>query len=217
MKDNKSYKKRFKVLITFIIMLLMSEHFSIMTCYSASKKNKTDKSNYEVIDEDANVENETSKHKSKGVYVGPHKLESEYEGKMNVLVPAGGGGLGEGGGAIKKSGKTAGKNTDIKDIGDNLNDLKSSQDENNRDDSINETYGRAEDEGEFYKETEGKNAGKKIFEFDRNGNVGIDNNHAALEKGRSLMRIAAGLAFSVGIVSFLLASRDSKKKKNNYF
>ena len=217
MKDNKSYKKRFKVLITFIIMLLMSEHFSIMTCYSASKKNKTDKSNYEVIDEDANIENETSNGKTIGHQMYDTEFHNSLFDKSNVITAGGGGGLGVGGGAIKKSGKTAGKNTGIKDIGDNLNDPKSSQDENNSDDSINETYGRAEDEGESYKETEGKNAGKKIFEFDRNGNVGIDNNHAALEKGRSLMRIAAGLAFSVGIVSFLFASRDSKKKKNNYF
>lgn len=150
-------------------------------------------------------------------FPGPGITRENYLNKKNVIDQTGGGGSsGSGGGAKKNSGSTAGGNTTLADSGKSTRkNVSTAEEQDNRDAAINETMGFAKDEGEYHAEREGSHAGKKVFEIDRNGNLGMNDKLGILD-ARGLFGFALFLAFGVGAAAFLLASRDVRKK-NNYF
>lgn len=190
---------------------------------SKTKKNTTKKSSNKdvLVTSDDGVESETvesvGKRKTIGGPAGEHRLEEQYAGKSRVLVPTGGGGMGEGGGAAKNIGGTAGKSIDFS------NDAKLNQEvvsntvsDSDGKDLISETMGFAKDDGQFYKENEGNNAGTKIFELDRNGSIGFDEDHISVANIKGFMSFFLFAAFGLGGLSFFMATRDVRSK-NNYF
>ena len=178
---------------------------------TASKKTKVVN-----VEDDEVVDGETSSGKTIGTQLYDVKYYDSLDGKNSVYVAGGGGSSGSGGGAKKKSGSTAGGNTTLADSGKSTKkNISTTVEENNRDAAINETMGFAKDEGEYHAEREGSHAGKKVFEIDRNGNLGMNDKLGILD-ARGLFGFALFLAFGVGAAAFLLASRDVRKK-SNYF
>ena len=84
------------------------------------------------------------------------------------------------------------------------------------DDGKTESAGNADEKGRFKQETKGENSGKKIFEIDRNGNIGIENANFSISNMRGLTTAVITLLFLLGALSFILGTKD-KFKKNNYF
>ena len=176
------------------------------------------------VEDDEVVDGETSSGKTIGHPLTNAEHHDTWNGKGGgadsvggVIVAKGdGGGSGSGGGAKKNSGSTAGGNTTLADSGKSTKkNISTTVEENNRDAAINETMGFAKDEGEYHAEREGSHAGKKVFEIDRNGNLGMNDKLGILD-ARGLFGFALFLAFGVGAAAFLLASRDVRKK-SNYF
>ena len=179
-----------------------------------SEIKKNDKKRIKKVED--NEVGETKK-PSIGGHAGPHKLEENYEGKSRVLVPIGGGGMGEGGGAARSAGGKAGQSVDFSnDTNINKEVVNNSKSDTDGNDLISETMGFAKDDGQFYKENEGDHAGAKIFEFDRNGSIGIDDDHISVSNMKGFMTFFLFAAFSLGGLSFFMATRDIRSK-NNYF
>ena len=84
------------------------------------------------------------------------------------------------------------------------------------DDGENESLGNADNHGKYHLETEGDYAGKKIFELERNGNIGLDPEHLSVTNMKGMMTAVMTLLFLLGALTFVLGTRD-KIKKNNYF
>ena len=182
-----------KSIIKFIVMVCyLLFTFANVSVVFANMNAKSDNSEYE---EDYSGENE------KGKTIGHQLYDTEYHNslydKKNVITGGGGGNMGEGGGAAKNVG---GKN--LSDKGGN--------------DSVGNTFGTAKDNGEFYKENEGDHAGVKIFELDRNGNFGFDEDHIGVSNIKGFMSFFLFAAFGLGGLTFFMATRDIKSK-NNYF
>lgn len=84
------------------------------------------------------------------------------------------------------------------------------------DDGKNESQGHADNKGQYQLETKGEHAGKKIFELDRNGNLGLDPEHLSVTNMRGLVTAVLTLLFLLGALTFVLSTKDNSKK-NNYF
>lgn len=84
------------------------------------------------------------------------------------------------------------------------------------DDGEHESLGNADNRGKYHLETEGDYAGKKIFELERNGNIGLDPEHLSVTNMKGMMTAVMTLLFLLGALTFVLGTRD-KIKKNNYF
>ena len=84
------------------------------------------------------------------------------------------------------------------------------------DDGENESLGNADNRGKYHLETEGDYAGKKIFELERNGNLGLDPEHLSVTNMKGMMTAVMTLLLLLGALTFVLSTRD-KIKKNNYF
>lgn len=84
------------------------------------------------------------------------------------------------------------------------------------DDGENESMGMAEEQGQYQKETEGEFAGKRIFELDRNGDLGLNPEHLSVTNMKGLMTAVITLLFLLGALTFVIGTKD-KIKKNNYF
>ena len=84
------------------------------------------------------------------------------------------------------------------------------------DDGENESLGNADNHGKYHLETEGDYAGKKLFELERNGNIGLDPEHLSVTNMKGMMTAVMTLLFLLGALTFVLGTRD-KIKKNNYF
>lgn len=84
------------------------------------------------------------------------------------------------------------------------------------DDGENESEGNANDKGKYQKETEGTYAGKKIFEIDRNGDLGLNPEHLSVTNLKGMMSAFITLLFLLGALTFVIGTKD-KKYKNNYF
>lgn len=80
----------------------------------------------------------------------------------------------------------------------------------------NESEGNADNRGKYRQETEGEYAGKKIFEFERNGDFGLDPEHLSVTNMKGMMTAVFTLLLLLGALTFVLSTRD-KIKKNNYF
>lgn len=80
----------------------------------------------------------------------------------------------------------------------------------------NEKMGDANEKGEFQLETKGEFSGKKVFEIEITGNVGIEPDHLSVTNMNALMTFSIISMFLLGILLFLLSTRD-KKDKHNYF
>ena len=83
------------------------------------------------------------------------------------------------------------------------------------DDGENESLGNANDRGKYHKETEGENAGKKIFELDRNGDLGLNPEHLSVTNMKGMMTAVISLLFLLGALTFVIGTKD--RKNNNYF
>lgn len=79
-----------------------------------------------------------------------------------------------------------------------------------------ESAGNAKERGKSQAENYGKNGGKKIFELDRTGNLGINPDRTPVTDGKVATIFAGSLIFILGVASYLLSMRD-KKDKRNYF
>lgn len=211
---------------SLFVILLLSMFTSNFNAYSATvlkdrgKNNNSDEDYDFASDEDDEiVDGETSNGRTIGTQLYDVKYYDSLDGKNRVFVAGGGGGAGSGGGAKKQSGSTAGSNTSLSDSGkkSKSNNIMTSDETSNKSEKINETMGFAKDDGEHYAEKEGSHAGKKVFELDRNGDLGLNENVGLLDAS-GLFGLTLFLAFGVGAVSFLCASLDvKKKKKSNYF
>ncbi len=84
------------------------------------------------------------------------------------------------------------------------------------DDGVNESVGNADEHGQFQLETQGNNSGKKIFELDRTGNIGLDPEHLSVTNMKGMMLALITMLISIGALVFIFNSRDRKEKKN-YF
>lgn len=84
------------------------------------------------------------------------------------------------------------------------------------DDGENESLGNADNHGKYHLETEGDYAGKKIFELERNGNLGLDPEHLSVTNMKGMMTAVMTLLLLLGALAFVLSTHD-KYKKNNYF
>ena len=72
------------------------------------------------------------------------------------------------------------------------------------------------DKGELKEESEGEFAGKKIFEIDVNGDIGLDPEHLSITNMKGMMAAVITLIFLLGALIFLNDTKDSIKK-NSYF
>lgn len=84
------------------------------------------------------------------------------------------------------------------------------------DDGENESEGNADNRGQYHLETEGDYAGKKIFELERNGNIGLDPEHLSVTNMKGMMTAVITLLLLLGALAFVFSTRD-RFKKNNYF
>ncbi len=80
----------------------------------------------------------------------------------------------------------------------------------------NESEGNAENKGKYQLETEGDYAGKKVFDLERNGNLGLDPEHLSVTNMKGFVTSTLILLFSLGALVFILSTRDKKSSKN-YF
>lgn len=134
-----------------------------------------------------------------------------------IIIAGGGGNWGSGGGSSFSTGGVAGQSIDFVDGAEmNQAPVNISKDDTTGKDLISETMGFAKDDGQFYKENEGNNAGTKIFELDRNGSIGFDEDHISVANIKGFMSFFLFTAFGLGGLSFFMATRDVKSK-NNYF
>ena len=189
----------------------------------ADKKNKSsknEKNNILVVedeDDETEYENNSSKKKPIGHQLYDTERHNNLYDKSNVITAGGGGGMGEGGGAAKSAGGKAGQSVDFSnDTNINKEVVNNSKSDTDGNDLISEIVGFAKDDGQFYKENEGDHAGAKIFEFDRNGSIGIDDDHISVSNMKGFMTFFLFAAFSLGGLSFFMATRDIRSK-NNYF
>ena len=83
------------------------------------------------------------------------------------------------------------------------------------DDGENESLGNANDRGKYQKETEGEHAGKKIFELDRNGDLGLNPEHLSVTNMKGMVFAVIMLMFLLGALTFVIGTKD--RKNNNYF
>ncbi|MBO6134231.1 MAG: hypothetical protein J6O09_00425 [Lachnospiraceae bacterium] len=148
-------------------------------------------------------------------------LHKELYDKKNVIAAGGGGGLGEGGGAIEQkdygNGGTAMSIVDYISSMPAVVDVDTVTSEETGNDLVEETFGKAEEKGEFYKENTGNHAGKKIFEIDRNGDIGIDESiPISITDNRWIMGLSIFLTFVLGAFTFFV-NPISRYKKHNYF
>ena len=166
--------------------------------------------------DDDEIKTDTTKKKPHGTQLYGAQHHNELVGKKNVITHDGGG-MGAGGGAAKSSGGKAGKSIDFSDAGTaNQEVIKNSASDTDGKDIISETMGFAKDNGEFYKENEGDYAGVRIFELDRNGGFGFDEDHIGVSNIKGFMSFFLFAAFGLGGLSFFMATRDVRSK-NNYF
>ena len=186
---------------------------------SGDKKNEHERvrnDSNNVTSSDDNV-NGTKHDSTKDIqFLTPGKFHPQLHDKQNVITHDGGG-IGVGGGAKKSSGGKSGKSIDISDTGtSNQEVINNSASDNDGKDLISETMGFAKDDGKFYRENEGEYAGPKIFEFDRNGGLGFDEDHIGVSNIKGFMSFFLFAAFGLGGLSFFMATRDIRSK-NNYF
>ena len=172
-----------------------------------------------VVEEDDEEEFDDTGAKKKPI--GHQLYDTEHHDnlydKSNVITAGGGGNMGEGGGATKSAGGKTGKSINISDAGtSNQEVIKNSVSDTDGKDLISETMGFAKDDGEFYKEDKGDHAGVKIFELDRNGSFGFDDDHIAVSNMKGFMSFFLFAAFGLGGLTFFMASRDTRRK-NSYF
>ena len=83
------------------------------------------------------------------------------------------------------------------------------------DDGENESLGNANDRGKYQKETEGEHAGKKIFELDRNGDLGLNPEHLSVTNMKGMVFAVIMVMFLLGALTFVIGTKD--RKNNNYF
>lgn len=83
-------------------------------------------------------------------------------------------------------------------------------------DADEENAGNAYETGKYQKETEGEFAGKKIFEFERNGDIGINPDGTSIKNVNKLLVGAVSLLLLLGGLTFVIGSKDIVNKKN-YF
>lgn len=79
-----------------------------------------------------------------------------------------------------------------------------------------ESAGNARERGKSQAEDFGKNGGKKIFELDRTGNLGLNPDRTPVTNGKTVTILAGAAIFIIGVLTYLLSIRD-KKDKGNYF
>lgn len=79
-----------------------------------------------------------------------------------------------------------------------------------------ESMGIAKEEGMYQLETSGDHAGKKVFLFDTNGNIGFDKDRLTVSSIRWLMKVLIITLFVIGALVFIISSKDKKPKKG-YF
>ena len=84
------------------------------------------------------------------------------------------------------------------------------------DEGKTESEGHANERGKYQLETEGEYAGKKIFELEQNGNLGINTEHLSVTNMKGIMSSVLTLLFLLGALLFVLSTRD-KSNRNNYF
>lgn len=84
------------------------------------------------------------------------------------------------------------------------------------DDGENESEGNADERGKFQLETEGEFSGRKVFELERTGNIGLDPEHLSVTNMKGLVSAVLTLLFLLGALTFVLGTKD-KIKRNNYF
>ena len=84
------------------------------------------------------------------------------------------------------------------------------------DDGLNESEGNADERGKYQKETVGEYAGKKIFELERNGDLGLNPEHLSVTNMKGLVSAVMTLLFLLGALTFVIGTKD-KINRNNYF
>lgn len=84
------------------------------------------------------------------------------------------------------------------------------------DDDNEESMGIARDEGMYQLEITGDHAGKRVFLFDTNGNIGFDKDRLTVSSIRWLMKTLIIALFVIGALVFIISSKDKKPKKG-YF
>lgn len=138
--------------------------------------------------------------------------------KNKVIAAGGGGGLGEGGGAIEQKdfgdGGMGVVITDVYSFPAEINVAEVTSEETGND-LVNETFGKAEDAGEFYEEDSGNHAGKKIFEFERNGDLGLTEEvPVSIKDYRWVWWLGVFGIFSLGGLSFIFAPGIMNRKRD---
>ena len=196
---------------------LIRQKKEIASKKNSQKEKKSTRKETLVIDNTDEELESGSNSEPHGVQLYGAQHHNELDGKKNVITHDGGG-MGVGGGAKKSSGGKAGKSISISDSGASNQEVIKNSDATKTDgkDLISETMGFAKDDGEFYKENEGSHAGAKIFELDRNGGFGFDEDHIGVSNIKGFMSFFLFAAFGLGGLSFFMATRDVRSK-NNYF
>lgn len=233
-------KRRIGFLVVLIAVLFSSVIFNVDFAYAttksgydaeqelkkqrqeiAAKRNSESKSVnkdilvVEVEDEEENLA--SAQKKPVGHQLYDTERHTNLYDKSNVITAGGGGNMGEGGGAARSAGGKAGKSVDFSSSTNTNQEVVSNKVSRvDGDDLISETIGFAKDDGKFYKEKEGDHAGAKIFEFDRDGSLGLNDEHIAASNMKGFMSFFIFAAFGLGSLSFFMAIRDVKSK-NNYF
>ena len=148
---------------------------------------------------------------------GRTQLYDSLYDKKKVIAAGGGGGLGEGGGAKKQEDYGSGGTSmvitnDYSNMPAEVMVAHVTSDEPGND-LIKETMGKARDDGEFTESDTGSHAGKKIFEIDRNGDIGIDDSPVSIGDNRWLMLLGVFTTFIIGAVSYVLAMNGAYKRQ----
>ena len=174
----------------------------------------------EAENNNSNVSGSDDRNKPRGIQL-PHseKHISLFE-KKNVITAGGGGGLGEGGGAIEQIDfGVGGEGFAISDMPvEEYVDTEISEavSEDSGNDLVQETFGEAHDDGEFHSENSGDFSGKKVFELEREGDIGFNNEPTTVYDPRAIMVLALLTTFGIGAIFFSLAARDIRRR-SNYF
>lgn len=145
-----------------------------------------------------------------GDIVAQQQAEEQYQKEIEAMIEKS---LGE-----SKAEETTANNTDDEDEGKGSKggeDAEADEDMKG-DEAQNESMGSADSKGQFQSSKTGDHAGKKVFEIDVNGNLGLNPDRMSHISARKIVAGLLSIIFIIGAIMHFRSTSD-KKDKNNYF